>query len=82
MNENSGLSLNFYFASDDSAKAQRLATEMEKTGYHCIPIHRSVKDKTLWVLTGNSPTVNMDSTALNNWYNVVCELGNKNDLGI
>lgn len=79
VNPGSGLSLNFYFVTDDSMKAQGLANEVEKIGYHSNTIHQSAKDKTLWVLTGSTPTVNMDSSSLNAWSNGVCELGYKND---
>jgi len=79
VSKTSGLSLDFYFVTNDSLKAQHLADELEKSGSHSNPVHRSSKDKGLWVLTANSSRVNMDSISLNNWTATECELGYKND---
>lgn len=79
VNENSGISLDFFFVTDDSMKAQSLANDLEATGYHVNRIHTSPKDQSLWVLTGNAPMVNMDSSSLDKWTASVCETGYKND---
>jgi hypothetical protein len=79
VNENSGISLDFFFVTDDSMKPQSLATDLGETGYHVNRIHASPKDESLWVLTGNAPMVNMDSSSLNKWTSFVCETGYKND---
>src|SRR5437762_3599641 len=64
--ENSALNLNIYFATNDSINAQHLADTLEKIGYRANHIHRSTKDKTLWVLAATSGRVSMDSVALDN----------------
>lgn len=79
VNDNSALSLNFYFVTDDSIKAQQLSEELEKSSYHANTIHSSPKDHSLWVLTGNSASVSMDSASLNDWTTSICELGYKHD---
>ena len=76
---NSALNLNIYFDTDDSLKAQHLADTLEKIGYRANIIHRSPKDKTLWVLTPTSGRVSMDSIALDNWSNSVCNLAYRHD---
>jgi hypothetical protein len=75
----SGLSLDFYFATNDSLKAQHLADELEKSGSHSNRVHRSTKDRTLWIVTANTSRVSMDSASLNSWTTSACELGYKND---
>ena len=79
VNKNSGISLDFFFVTDDSMKAQSLANDLRVTGYHVNRIHVSPKDPSLWVLTGNAPMVNMDSSSLDKWTASVCEAGYKND---
>jgi len=79
VHDNSALSLNFYFVTDDSLKALGLAAELENTGYHTNPVHASPKDHTLWVITGNVASVSMDSSALNQWASSICEVGYKHD---
>jgi len=78
-NSNSALSLNFYFVTDDSLKAQHLADELSKMNYHANAVHSSPKDHSLWVLTGNSAGVSMDSASLNSWTSSMCEAGFRND---
>src|SRR5438046_10515434 len=77
--ENSALNLNIYFDTDDSLKAQHLADTMEKIGYRANLIHRSSRDKTLWVLAGTSGRVSMDSVALDHWTTSVCNLSYRYD---
>ncbi|MFI5134352.1 MAG: ribonuclease E inhibitor RraB [Chitinophagales bacterium] len=78
-NSNSALSLNFYFVTNDSMKAQHLADELLKMNYHTNAIHSSPKDHSLWVLTGNSARVNIDSGSLNEWTSSLCETGFRYD---
>jgi len=75
----SGLSLDFYFITNDSLKAQHLADELEKSGSHSNRVYRSTKDRTLWMVTANTSRISMDSASLNNWTTSACELGYKND---
>ena len=79
VNDKSSLNLNVYFFSDDSLKTQLLSEQLSQSGYHLNTIHRSAKDKGLWVLTGSSPTVNMDSVWLNKWSLSLCELSYQKD---
>ena len=79
VNDNSALSLNFYFVTNDSLKAQQLSEELEKSGYHANTIHSSPKDHSLWVLSGNSASVGMDSASVNKWTASICEVGYKHD---
>ena len=79
VSEVSGLSLDFYYVTNDSVKAQHLSDELEKSGYHANRVHRSSKDQTLWVVPASSSRVNMDTSSLNNWTDTACELGYKND---
>ena len=79
VHDNSILSLNFYFVSNDSMKAQHLSEDLVKKGYHTNPIHSSPKDRSLWVLTGNAASISMDSASLNQWTASVCVIGYKQD---
>ncbi len=79
VNAGSGLSLDFYYVTNDSVDAQHLSVELEKWGYHANRVHRSSKDQTLWVVSASSSRVNMDSSSLNTWTDAACELGYKND---
>src|SRR4030095_801388 len=77
--DGSGISMDFYFATDDSLKAQQLAEELESLNYHANRIHPSSNNKNLWVLSASSSRVNMDIQLLNTWTQSVCSLGYKHD---
>jgi hypothetical protein len=74
VHDNSTLSLNFYFVTNDSMKAQHLSEDLVKKGYHTNPIHSSPKDRSLWVLTGNAASVSMDTASVNQWTSIVFNL--------
>ncbi|MBA3649092.1 MAG: ribonuclease E inhibitor RraB [Chitinophagales bacterium] len=79
VNESSNISLEFYFATDDSLKAQGLVSELPSPAYHFNKVHRSSKDKKLWVISGSGPQIKMDLQALTTWTNKLCEIGYAHD---
>ena len=79
VDENSDVSLLFYFTTDDSAKLKPLSDELRKRNHHVNEMHQSPKDKTLWVLSANSSEVKMDSASVNKWTTALCELGYQYD---
>jgi hypothetical protein len=75
----SDLSIDFYFATDDSSKGVLLSQELEQQQFHSNGTHRSAKDKTIWVVSGSSSKVKMDSVSLYDWTSSLCNLGFKHD---
>lgn len=74
-------SLDFYFDTNDSMKAQRLSDTLEKMNNHLNRIHRSARDQTLWVLSGSSHLISMNESNLGAWTDSMCHIGFRYDCG-
>lgn len=77
--DNSDLSIDFYFHTDDSMKAQHLANDLNNKNYHANPVHRSANNKSIWVLSANSSRVKMDIVSLTAWTDSICRIGFHHD---
>lgn len=79
VDEKSGISIDFFFVTDDSSKAINLTTELIALNYHLNNIHPSSGNQNLWVASGSSSRVNMELQSLNAWTDSLCNTGFRHD---
>jgi len=77
--DESDLRMDFYFVTNDSIKAQKLANELEVQNHHSNRVHSSANDKRLWVTSANSSRVKMDIESLTKWTDTLSRLGYRYD---
>ncbi len=79
MNENANLKLEFFFYTDQQDKANNLAIELTRLGYKIEKTEPSAGNKNLYLVSGWSTEINMDSSHITEWTTRMCELGLKED---
>ncbi len=79
MNEKANLKLEFFFYTDQQDKANNLAIELTRLGYKIEKTEPSGGKKNLYVVSGWSTEIKMDSNHITEWTTRMCELGLKED---
>lgn len=79
VDEKSGISVDFFFATDDSLKALRLADELTSLQYHMNAIHPSSNNRLLYVASGSSSRMVMNLPSINAWTDSMYHMGFRND---
>lgn len=72
------LKLEYFFYTDTAAKAEQLATEIEKLNY-TVQHGVSAGDKKLFIVTGWTTKMKMTDEVVKQWANQMCEIGYKFD---
>lgn len=75
----SQLSLEFFFYTDQQDKASNLAIELKKLNYNIDTVGKSAGDTKLWAVTGWTIPIKMDITSVTKWTEQMCKIGFDND---
>ncbi|MBK9729716.1 MAG: ribonuclease E inhibitor RraB [Chitinophagaceae bacterium] len=79
VDERSGISIDFFFITNDSSKAKELSGELASMQYHLNKIHPSANNQELWVVSGSSSRMNMKLRELNDWTNSLSKIAFRYD---
>lgn len=77
--DDSELSLEFFFYTDQQDKASNLAIELKKLSYNIKTVDKSASDSKLWVVTGWTTPIKMDIGSVTKWTEQMCKIGFDND---
>ncbi len=79
VDQKSGISLDFFFTTNDSAKAQSLSDELSALQYHMNTVHASSGNVHLFVASGSSSRMVMNLQSVNAWTDSMCHAGYRHD---
>lgn len=79
VDEKSGISVDFFFATNDSLKALQLADELASLQYHMNAIHPSPNNRSVFVASGSSSRLVMNLQSINAWTDTMFHTGFRND---
>ena len=79
VNESSRLCVEFFFYTKYADKASNLAIDLSKLGYKIETVDRSAGDKRLYVISGWTTKIKMDSESLTDWTSQMYKLGCEHD---
>jgi tetratricopeptide (TPR) repeat protein len=79
VNDQSQLTLEFFFYTDKQDKASNLAIELKKLNYNIETVDKSAGDSNLWIVTGWTTPIKMDLSAVTKWTEQMCKIGFDND---